>query len=415
MLTRGPMSGAVARDVAAGGGEIVADDGTLFPLSRPYAVNRLVQSASGDTVIVAGRRAPTVPVTTPDGPARRLGRGAWAFDRRAFLAAGGVDHTLGPFAVTELGLRLRGHQVAAGLLRRAASREPAMSPLRHLRHLPGSASPRLRRAISDAEPLPPSHRAKTHYLYRLPGLGVLHLYVHPGLRLLNGTAEREVVRERAPLTRVPAVQEVVRGSDSLWLLEDEVAGPPLSGRAEQWWAPVSDWLVDLAGPPGPPLASTRLWTEHAAAALALLDGPERGRAATVLERAGRWASRHQHGDLQPKNVVQTAAGPAAVDWEGVWSQGLPGLDLLFLAVMADGAPDPAAVALLAAGQDLPGTPVLPAVRRWGLAEADLTVLASACLLLWSLGEARRVARLGAPAGPGGTTWAAWRDAALARP
>lgn len=354
-----------------------------FPLGSSYAVNRCLPLVETTRVVVVRQG---------------LGASPWHFERDALIAVGGLDHALPlePALVaasaalsggTHLGRLVTGG--ARWIGRRSEGRPSPRGPLAVLPPAVGVAAEQL-------QPLTASVRTKSHLLFRAPGGRVLHLYADPSPRLLRGVVDREHVRLRAPGARVPVLHAAVPGRDSLWVLEDEVDGAPLDADPARWWSEAADWLVDVAGPPGPELRSSALWPSEAREALLAVPQQSRAAAAEGLAAVGRWPSRHQHGDLQPRNVVRTASGLSAVDWEGVWVQGVPGLDVLFLALLArPGGPAPDLLPALVAGGDSSTTPVRPALDRLGVRGPDVAALVRACLALWTRGERRRTARLGA--------------------
>lgn len=355
-----------------------------FPaLGGAYAVNQVLPWV----------RSPRLVVVPDTGalPAARLRLGV--LDTSPLLSTGGLDHALPlPLAVAEAATRQQrmGRPLRVAGRRLARRRESRPSSIGPLRHLPAALGVQR----SEVVPLAASARAKNHLIYAVAGGRVLHLYAAPSPRLLRGVEDRVMVRERAAGARVPRLLNSVAGSDCLWVLEDAVEGTPPAGGPATWWREVSQWLIHLAGPPGPPLADTPGWHPVRVDALQQVPAEHRRRAARALDRVERWPSRHQHGDLQPKNVLLTPAGPAAVDWEGVWLHGVPGLDLLFLALLATGAPDPTLLPLLVAGEDAADRPLHDALRQLDLTPTDLPALVVACLAIWTRGEVRRNAQLG---------------------
>jgi hypothetical protein len=363
-----------------------------------YAVNQCLELVDAPlvTVLPPGR-------SVGDGWAARAGdpgqhrTSRWpVLDSTQLRQRGGLDQALPlPAAVLEAAA---GDGRVSEALRRAGRRlvgrhERRLSSRRPLTALPAE----LGLDATSLTPLAASARAKNHLMYRTADDRVLHLYAAPSARLLRGVAERERVRAAAPAARVPRLHAAVSGQDCLWVLEDAVSGQPLAGPPASWWPEATDWLVELAGPPGPPLAQAPHWAAVVEECLAHTPTASRPQAAQALSTVARWPSRHQHGDLQPKNVVRTSAGLAAVDWEGVWLQGVPGLDLLFLALLAaPGGLDPQLLDQLLHGADSSDRPVLPTLARLGVRSADVRPLVTACLAQWSRGEARRRAQLGAP-------------------
>jgi hypothetical protein len=375
----------------------------VFPLGTCYARNR---GAALTTV-------PTLTFVDSDGGFELT------VPREAFLAAGGFDHALGLDTrrggvhdwelAARLGLHVRRppprEPVAAGRVARRR-RDPVLALRAALRggldgvlgHSGWAAPPQaldlLPAELADAGPFSPlaaANPAKTHFLYRAGDDAVLHLHANPSERLRRSLAEREAIRAGAPEGAVPPLRATAESRDSLWVLEDRVEGEPLDPSALT--PVVLDWAVELAGPPGPPLEASPEWTEHAQ----LLRGsvpPE------ALERVGRLSSRHMHGDLQPKNILARGGRLTAIDWEGAWREGIPGLDLVYLAFHAHGL-DHAFLAALPAQ-------VRSGLARLGVDEAVLPAALHVMLATWALGERRRRARLGAPPAP------AFFEPALAR-
>jgi hypothetical protein len=378
---------------------------TFGGLGGAYAVNRCLELAVAPLLVVlhAGRTGDDWARAAADTQRRRR-TVTPVLDTQRLRREGGLDQAL-PLVAAVAEAAARGGPAAPALRRagrllvRAQERRP--SARRPLSALPESLGLDRAELIS----LAASARAKNHLMYACPGGRVLHLYADPSPRLLRGTQERERVRAQAPRARVPRLHAAVPGRDCLWVLEEEVPGQALAGPPVAWWSEASEWLVDLAGPAGPPLSQTPQWPAVVGECLASVPDGSRGRADLALHAAGRLPSRHQHGDLQPKNVVRTPDGLAAVDWEGVWLEGVPGLDLLFLALLAvPGWTDPELLPALLRGQDSRDRPVRPALRRLGVADDDVPALVTACLAQWTRGEARRRSQLGAPLTRQSSTW-----------
>jgi hypothetical protein len=373
---------------------------TCVWLGGAYAVNRALELVDAPLVAVLppGLSVPDDWAARAGGPGGERHRvsGRPLLDTAWLRQRGGLDQALplsvalreaaarnGP--VARIARRV-GRRVAGGQERRPSSRRP-------LAALP----PQLGLDPVSLTPLLASARAKNHLMYRSVDERVLHLYAAPSARLLRSVDEREQVRLAAPDARVPRLHAAVPGPDCLWVLEDAVAGEPLAGPPARWWPEAADWVVDLAGPPGPPLAQTPRWAAVVEECLLHVPPASREPAARALRIVGSWPSRHQHGDLQPKNVVRSPTGLAAVDWEGVWLHGVPGLDLLFLALLAHpGGANGQLLPQLLHGADSSHLPVLPGLARLGVRAEDVRPLVTACLAQWTRGEARRRAQLGAP-------------------
>jgi hypothetical protein len=134
--------------------------------------------------------------------------------------------------------------------------------------------------------------------------------------------------------------------------------------------------------------------------LAFVPPANRERVERALEAVSGLPTVHMHGDLQPRNLLLADDAVGAVDWEGAWLEGLPGLDLVFLALFAaGGGPDAGVLERLARGEDVPGRGLVPRLGRLGVEPELLPDLVVALLALWALSEHRRLTRLGAPPRP----------------
>ena len=84
-----------------------------------------------------------------------------------------------------------------------------------------------------------------------------------------------------------------------------------------------------------------------------------------------------------------------IDWEHAYREGLPGLDLLFRAVLARGdRPDPAVVASWAAGEEPAVGRLRDRLRRVGLDDDALRPALLVALVAWAAHEAERLAAPG---------------------
>jgi len=374
----------------------VRQGGDVFPLGTCYARNRGALLTS----------APLLAFRDSDGGF------ALTVPRDRFLAVGGFDHELGLGTkrggphdwelAARLGLDLPlppvREPVAAGRVARRrrdaglAAQATLRGGLAGVLGRRGWAPPRealdlLPRELAGAgpfEPLAAANPAKTHFLWRAGEDAVLHLHVNPSPRLRRALAEREAIRTAAPPGAVPRLRAVAEGLDSLWLTEDLVRGRAVEGDVPL--GRLLEWAVELAGPPGAPLEASPEWREHAREVLARSPRLER-----ALDAVGRLPSRHMHGDLQPKNVLASGPRLTAIDWEGAWREGIPGLDLVYLALFAHGLD----FSLLA---DLPEE-LRGALERVGVHEAVLSAALAAMLGTWALAEDRRRARLGSTPPP----------------
>ncbi|MBD0290843.1 MAG: hypothetical protein ICV74_06270 [Thermoleophilia bacterium] len=378
-----------------------------------------------------------------------------AFDRAALIAVGGFDRDFGGAGhapgveVDDALLRLadRAHPhvreprmlasrpdesaaarrehdpvLVARLARRHRSVRPVVAHLRHLRALsvargaaarlrdddsaPASAllerlpEPfRTRLAEAEVVPVGSSYRAKTHFRFRIGAELVLHLYVNPSARLRRALAERERIRAGAAVDGIPRLHDSVAATDALWVLEDAVPGrPPRPEDVGTWFPAVADWAVALAGPPGRALDESEHWRHHRREALDVAaDAGLAGVTGRCFDLASRLPSRHMHGDFQRRNVMIAGERIGLVDWEGAWVEGIPGLDLVFLALLARAdRPEASLLPLLASGGDAPWAPVRSRLERLDLAAGELRTVLVVMLATWATAERRRLARLGAP-------------------
>jgi hypothetical protein len=430
-----------------------------FPLDSAYLRNRGLEAASAAAVAFVDRGAEVVrdwaaalasAFAGPPAPAAVRGRGTLAFERAALMAVGGFDRRLGgPGA--EPGLELedallrlaaRGHRIlrapalaARGgeraavegrLLARLARRHRSLAyvlprmpaaarslvtrraradggPAALLERLPGE----LRALLADAGPVPSgaSYRSKAHVRFELDGRRVLHAYVNPSPRLRRALAEREAIRAGSGLDGVPRLHRACEGFDALWVLEEAVTGrQPRPEEVRAWFPAVADWAVALGGPRGRALDESEDWRAHREEALAVArDAGLDALAEDAFAAVSALPSRHMHGDFQRRNILVDGDRIGLVDWEGAWEKGIPGLDLVFLALLARGDdPDASLLLRLAYGDDPDWAPVTPRLERLGLDRAHIRPALVVMLATWALAERRRLARLGAP--PGEPVW-----------
>jgi aminoglycoside phosphotransferase (APT) family kinase protein len=118
----------------------------------------------------------------------------------------------------------------------------------------------------------------------------------------------------------------------------------------------------------------------------------------ALDALGALPSRRLHGDFQRKNIlVDRGDGIGVVDWERAYLDGPPGLDVLFLALMARGSrPDRGLVRSLAAGRDPEWAPLRRLLREAGVEGIELRVYLLAALAVWAANERGRAGALGLP-------------------
>jgi hypothetical protein len=242
--------------------------------------------------------------------------------------------------------------------------------------------------------LPPSPPPKQHWMYQVDQDAVLHVYGGPAERIRRSLPDRQAFPAAVP--GVPRVRAMADDGTNLWLLEDRLAGAsPDPSDVEKWFSPARDWLVHLAGPPGPELRTTPFWEAHQPASLETTPSGLRQAVGAAWDMVGDLPARSLHGDVQPKNLVLGSHGVGLVDWEGFWRHGLPGLDLVFLALMsAPRVPDQSVITSIATGQEPPDRPLLAALAEIGVAGPVLRASLLAMLTVWNLGETRRIARGG---------------------
>ena len=198
------------------------------------------------------------------------------------------------------------------------------------------------------------------------------------------------------LRGIPETYALAEGEDALWLLEQRLPGRVLSGKhPAHWFGPVAEWAAELAARSGGSVRGGSWWADEAEAAAALSPEPLRPAVEAALEAVGDLPARRFHGDFQPKNVLlDRAQGVGVLDWEHAYEDGPPGLDLLFLAVMASSErPDGQVLAALALGRDPDWAPLRSYLEHAGAGEAELRSLLLAALAVWAADEQ---ARVGAP-------------------
>lgn len=346
-----------------------------------------------------------------------------AFAAASLADVHGFAHDFSPpraddLARPEVFLRLvrAGRRIAwSPTLAASSSRRPRLAPRLRSRSAgragagPSAAErllPLMPPAIRDALEEPPtpfrqSHAAKTHFSYLGGHDRVLHLYANPADRLRRALREREAIRTAAGVRGIPRLLACVEAVDAIWVVEERMPGrPPDSSAPGRWFGAAADWVVAMAGPPGRPLAAVPAWNEHREAAVASAPEPLRRRIGAALAVASALPAVHMHGDLQRRNVLLDGPRVSAVDWEGAWSEGLPGLDLVFLSLFAAGAePDASILTRLARGGDVPWGGTRGRLLRLGVGGENLPDILLSMLALWALSEDRRRERLGATPGP----------------
>lgn len=381
------------------GGLAVGDDwlsALLAELACADAVTGPVSPAWRRWPRLHGRLALASPLWT-------TGAANVAFSRERLLALGGFSRERRRSGDAEIHLRLaRAGGALAWSPRVAASgSRERVAPATAVELLARLPSELARTLPAQPQPLSRSHPAKTRFSYSVgPGL-MLHLHGSPSSRLERAVREREAIRRGASVGGIPKLVASADGPDATWLLEERLPGRhPDTSAADAWFDAAADWTVGLAGPPGRRLSEIESWNEQRRALVDSAAPRTRERVERALEAVSQLGAVHMHGDLQPRNLLLENGAVGAVDWEGAWLEGLPGLDLVFLALFADGnGPDVAVLERLARGEDLPRRALVPRLRRLGVEPELLPELVVACLALWAFAEQRRLARLGAPPRP----------------
>jgi hypothetical protein len=252
---------------------------------------------------------------------------------------------------------------------------------------------------SAVEPLEPLYRPDPHYLYRVGEDRLLHVYADPKARLRTGFAVRERIRKGSELRGIPRLYVSAESDDALWVLEERLHGrQPRPDRPEEWFEQAAEWALELEGRPGPRLREGDWWADEAAAATEVAPQELREAVGKALAALGDLPARRLHGDFQRKNILLDEAGSiSVVDWERAYDEGPPGLDLLFLAVMARGEwPDREVARAVAHGRDPDWAPLQDLLRRSGLGRADQRGYVLAALAVWAADERERVNSLGLP-------------------
>jgi Phosphotransferase enzyme family len=224
---------------------------------------------------------------------------------------------------------------------------------------------------------------------------ILHLHVHPAVELSRAVEARETIRGRAGVTGIPRVIAAAEGMDSLWVLEERLRGTAPAADPTQWYERVAEWIVGMSGPPGPALREGAEWQRHRS--LLLGEDTDRGDGllAAAVAAVERLPSAHTHGDLQPANVVLLAdGGIGAVDWEGAWVHGIPGLDVVYLALMCGETVPNAEVVRQVLADEGRWNGLRPMLARLGVDEAVLRPALAVMLASWAASERRRLMRIG---------------------
>lgn len=241
--------------------------------------------------------------------------------------------------------------------------------------------------------LPASPPPKRHLMYAVGEDRVLHVYGPPIDRIGRSMPDRLLIDELA-VPGVPRLRVAEEFDGRVWLVEQRLHGTsPSPGDAHRWFPSAAAFLLDVAGPPGPPLHQNPFWADHAAPAVSAAAARWRDDVRNAWDVVADLPARVVHGDVQPRNLVLGSDGIGLVDWEGAWRFGLPGLDLVFLALMsAPRPPDPTVPRALLTGTEPAGRPLLDALAALGIAGDLVRPAVTAMLSTLVLGELRRASR-----------------------
>jgi len=272
-----------------------------------------------------------------------------------------------------------------------AFRASVVSPLAVLERAPESVAAVLERAA--VEPMEPSFRPDPHFLYRVGGDRILHVYVNPSARFGAGLA----VRNRLARPGIPRVIAAGEDVDAYWVLEELLAGrPPRPDRVAEWFPRVAEWVLALGPGTGVAVREGAWWAGESPRALAAASGSLRAAVETALEAVGALRAQPVHGDVQRKNVLLDDT-VGVIDWEDPLEDGPPGLDLLFLAAMARGdTPDVELLRELARGRDPDWAPLRALLRTAGVGDDLVRPLLLVVLAVWAANEAARAGLPGLP-------------------
>lgn len=336
----------------------------------------------GETVVAAPRMT-VAQERLPPLDARRVGRSA-RLSRQPALAARAASAALRRGSLRDL-IDL----LAGGLVDRDwRSTAPDATT-----HLPPAVAATLgQRKVTQ---LQTPRKGKLHFLYRAEEL-MLHLYVAPSDHLREAITAHEAIRTGTRAAGIPRVHVTEEALDSIWLVEDFVDGEPLdTARLHREADRIGSWIVELGGAPGPALGTAPSWRAHADNLLAAgFPEPVHAALSRSLAALEGVPARHLHGDLNPRNVLDRRGELAAVDWENAAEAFVPGLDLVFLFLIAAGTPDEALIRELARPEARQECRLFPFLQALGLDQETMPHALRVMLATWALGERRRRSRLG---------------------
>jgi hypothetical protein len=257
------------------------------------------------------------------------------------------------------------------------------------------APPEIRACLEAVEvvPLPAPDRPRPHLLYRVGPDRILHAYGSPLPSLRSALESRAQIELRG----VPLHDVIAEGRDSVWMLEERLRGEHPDRRTPgAWFDRVCTWALDLAGPPGPQLGSQAEWHTRADAALRACPPELQRDLARAHEVVSALPAVRVHGDFSRKNVLVGGAGVGAVDWEDCALRGVPGRDLLLLAVGAGSdEPDVDVIVRLARGESPAFGDLLGPLAQLGVGQSATQPVLLTVLGGWAADEERRLSDPGA--------------------
>jgi hypothetical protein len=281
---------------------------------------------------------------------------------------------------------------AAGLTQGLARRLRWVSPGLEVARPPAAIAEALQGRQS--RPLPVSWGTRPHYIWDC-GDTVLHAYIGPSPAQLAAPAARERLLSAPGVKGIPPLLAHARGRDVLWVLEGNVEGEPLTGPAGEWWGEAAAFAVSYSRLEGPRFEATPEW-EDDADFVEVAPPDLRAAVDEALARLAAAPTGPYHGDLQPKNLLRTPNGIAAIDWEWCGDAGLRGFDLVFLATTHAGIePDAAVIEALLRGENPPFGDVLGPLAELGLEGEGLRDAVLVMLVKWAANERRSIAAFGA--------------------
>jgi hypothetical protein len=264
-------------------------------------------------------------------------------------------------------------------------RASASSPFALLDRAPEAVAAALDGAAVEAREL--SYRPDPHFVYRVGGDRILHVYANPSARLRAGLA----VRDALDRPGIPKGLAEGREGDALWVLEEYLAGrPPQPDRVAEWFPSVAEWVLELGAGSGGMVRDGSWWADESGIALEAAREGLRPAVEAALDTVGGLRGRPVHGDFQRKNVL-LGERLGVIDWEHAYEDGPPGLDVLFLATMARrDVPDAQLLRDLARGRDPEWAPLRGLLRRAGVGEEVFRPFLLAVLAVWAADEQARM-------------------------